>query len=234
MSLYAIITGASQGIGRALALAFAGEPGVHLALISRNQQALDEVAKACQARGATATAFACDLTSEDEVALLAPKLGLSERSPDVLINNAGHFRQQEFFGTTSSDFRSSLESNLMSAFHMTQVVGPIMERNSGGTIFFMGSVASVQGYADSAAYCSAKHGLLGLARSARLALRPSGVRVTAILPGATDSPSWDSSEVKKERLMPAEDIAKSVLSIYKLTSKTVVEEIVLRPIGGDI
>lgn len=234
MIVSAVITGASQGIGRALALAFATEPGARLFLVARNRAALAEVAEECRRAGAHAEALPCDITSEAAVSVLADGLKARGEVPNLLINNAGRFIQQEFFSTTPSDFRNSLESNLVSAFLMTHAFASAMAEKKCGTIFFMGSVASLQGYPDSAAYCAAKHGLLGLARSVRLATRDAGIRVTAILPGATNSPSWDSSEIDTERLMPAEDIAASVLSIYKLSARSVVEEIVLRPIAGDI
>lgn len=234
MRVSAIITGASQGIGRALALAFAAEPGARLFLVARNRAALTKVAETCRGAGAYAEVLPCDVTSEEAISALAEALKARGEEPNLLINNAGRFVQQEFFSTTPEEFRSSLETNLVSAFLMTRAFAPAMAERRNGTIFFMGSVASLQGYSDAAAYCAAKHGLLGLARSVRLATRDAGIRVTAILPGATNSPSWDSSEIDTERLMPAEDIAASVLAIYKLSARSVVEEIVLRPLAGDI
>jgi short-subunit dehydrogenase len=103
-----------------------------------------------------------------------------------------------------------------------------------GTIIYMGSVASTKAYARCGAYVVAKHGLLGLARSVRESTRDSGLRVTALLPGATLTDSWNPAEVDEGELMPAGDVARAVLDIYMLSPRTVVEEVVLRPLRGDI
>jgi NAD(P)-dependent dehydrogenase (short-subunit alcohol dehydrogenase family) len=232
-TISAVITGASQGIGEAIAIAFAQEKGARLYLVARNAEALQDVAARCTALGAYAEALPCDLTDAVAVARVATALASAAAPPNVLINNAGRFKQQELFSTTVEQFRDSLDTNLVSAFLMTQALAPAMMKRGKGTIIFMGSVASKRGFADSAAYTAAKHGLLGLARSVRLATRDAGLRVSTIMPGATNSPSWETSAIPKGRLMPAEDIAQSVLSIVKLSERTVVEEIVLRPIAGD-
>tara|TARA_R110002096_G_scaffold436051_2_gene666303 strand:+ start:50887 stop:51630 length:744 start_codon:yes stop_codon:yes gene_type:complete len=230
----AVITGASQGIGEAIALAFAKEPGARLWLVARNARALQDVAARCTALGAHAKALPCDLTDAASVDGLANALEASDAQPTLLINNAGRFAQHDLFSTTVDEFRDVLDANLVSAFLMTQALAPAMMKRRAGTIIFMGSVASKRGFADSATYTAAKHGLLGFARSVRLATQDAGIRVSTIMPGATDSPSWKGTSVPKSRLMPAEDIAQSVLAIAKLSSGTVVEEIVLRPIAGDL
>ncbi len=234
MSISAVITGASQGIGEAIALAFAAEPDARLFLIARNQEALTNVATRCEALGAHAKALPCDLTDADAVTNVAATLASLGESPNLLINNAGRFTQKELFLTTANEFRDSLETNLVSSFQITRALAPDMMKRGTGTIIFMGSVASKRGFAESAAYTAAKHGLLGLARSVRLATQEAGLRVTTIMPGATDTPSWKESGIAKGRLMPAEDIAQSVLSIVRLSERTVVEEIVLRPLAGDL
>jgi len=234
MQISAVITGASQGIGEALALAFAKEDGARLFLVARNREKLQKVADRCAAVGAYAEVLPCDLTDANAVQGVADRLAQAGEAPNLLINNAGRFTQQELFSTTVDEFRASIETNLVSAFLMTRALAPAMMKRASGTIVFMGSVASTRGFAESAAYTAAKHGLLGFARSVRLATRDAGLRVTTIMPGATDSPSWEASAIPKSRLMPAEDIAESVLSIVKLSDRTVVEEIVLRPVAGDL
>jgi len=103
-----------------------------------------------------------------------------------------------------------------------------------GTIFYMASIASIQAYPGGLAYCAAKHGLLGLARAVRADTKEHGIRVTALLPGATVTPRWEGADLPEDRFMPPEDIARAVLDIYHLTERSVVEEIVLRPQLGDI
>ncbi len=229
----AVITGASQGIGSSIALALATEPKARLFLLARTKSSLEAVATQCRSLGAHAEAMVCDVTNEAAVTAVATEIETRE-TIDLLINNAGHFLQQDLFSTSPDEFRQCIESNLVSAFLVSKAFIPAMMRRGHGTIFFMGSVASLQAYPGSGAYCAAKHGLLGLARAVRQTTQASGLRVTTIMPGATDSPSWDNSEISRERLMPAEDIAQSVLAIYKLSDRSVVEEIILRPTAGDL
>lgn len=229
----AVITGASQGIGAAIALALAAQPQARLFLLARTKSSLESVATQCRSLGAHAEAMVCDVTNEAAVTAVAAEIETRE-TLDLLINNAGHFLQQELFSTSSEEFRQCIESNLVGAFLISKAFVPAMMKQGHGTIFFMGSVASLQAYPGSGAYCAAKHGLLGLARAIRQTTQASGLRVTTIMPGATDSPSWDNSEISRERLMPAEDIAQSVLAIYKLSDRSVVEEIILRPTAGDL
>ena len=132
------------------------------------------------------------------------------------------------------DYRAVMETNLRSAFLVTHDFAEGMVTRGSGSIFFIASVASKQAYATSGAYCVAKHGLLGLARSVRQTTMSAGLRVTAIMPGATDTPSWQDSGHPAERFMPAEDIASTLLNIYKLSDRSVVEEIILRPTLGDL
>ena len=233
MSVF-VVTGASQGIGQAIATAFAQETGARIALVARNEEKLAHVVEACTALGAEAAAFPCDVTDEDAVASMASAVMARWGTPDVLVNNAGVFQPGALLETTLASFRRQVDVNLISAFSVTQrFLKPMLEQGS-GTIFYMASVAALKAYPGGAAYCAAKHGLLGLARSVREETRNAGIRVTTLLPGATLTPSWDGVELPEERFMPARDIAKAVRDIYHMSDRTVVEEIVLRPQQGDI
>ncbi len=229
-----VVTGASQGIGRAIAEAFAQEPKAHIALVARNEEKLTQVAAACTALGAVAAVFPCDVTDEDAVASMAQAVIEKWGAPDVLVNNAGVFQPGSLLETTLASFRQQVDVNLISAFSVTQrFLKPMLDRDK-GAIFYMASVAALKAYPGGAAYCAAKHGLLGLARSVREETRSTGIRVTTLLPGATLTPSWDGVELPEERFMPATDIAKAVLDIYHMSDRTVVEEVILRPQLGDI
>jgi short-subunit dehydrogenase len=103
-----------------------------------------------------------------------------------------------------------------------------------GHIFFLGSVASLRAYPESAGYCAAKHGLLGLARAVRNETTRHGLRVTTVLPGATWTPSWSGVDIPEHRFMPAEDVAQAIVECTALGPRTVVEELLLRPQTGDI
>ncbi len=229
-----VITGASQGIGRSLALAFAAEPQARLALLSRNVAKLDRVAADCRALGAEADVFPCDVTDEEAVHKTAAAVLARWGAPGVLANVAGAFEPGGFRTMKLTRFREQIETNLTSAFLVTQAFIEPMIENGGGHIFFMGSVASIQGYPGGAAYCAAKHGLLGLARVVRAETLDKGVRVTSILPGATLTPSWGQTDLPAERFIPPESVAEATVAAWKLSERAVVEEILIRPQLGDI
>jgi NAD(P)-dependent dehydrogenase (short-subunit alcohol dehydrogenase family) len=238
-----LITGASQGIGAAIAKTFAREvKGVRLALVARNVAKLKATAKACGKlgpstglrAGAKAEVFECDVSNEASVALMAEAVRKQFGVVDVLINNAGTFTMAPFIDTKVGEFDRLIAVNLRSAFLVTQAFLPAMLKRKSGYIFFMSSIAGLGAYPNAAAYCAAKFGVTGLAKVLRAETKDQGVRVCCVHPGATWSPSWEQSGVKPERIMPAEDIARAILDIYRLSRRTVVEEIVLRPQLGDI
>ncbi len=232
--MHVIITGASQGIGRAIAEAFAAEPAARIALVARSADKLAAVAEACRARGAAAEPFPCDVTDETAVGRTAAAIQACWGAPDVLVNNAGLFRPGGLLEVDATAFRQQIEVNLTSAFLVTQAFLPAMLEAGRGHLIYMASVASIRAYAGGAAYCAAKHGLLGLARVVREETRTRGLRVTTLLPGATLTPSWDGTDLPASRFMPPEDIARAVLDVVRLSDRTVVEEMVLRPQEGDV
>lgn len=230
-----LITGASQGIGAAIAKTFAREiPGVRLALVARNAKNLRAVAARCAKLGATAETFPCDVSDEASVAAMAAAVAKRFGAVDVLINNAGAFEMAPFGETTLAVFERMLSANLRSAFLVTRAFLPAMRKRKHGDIFFMSSVAGLGAYPNDAAYCAAKFGVTGLAKVLRAETKADGIRVCCVYPGATWSPSWSGSGVKPERIMPAEDVARAFLDVYRLSRRTVVEEIVLRPQRGDL
>jgi short-subunit dehydrogenase len=230
-----LITGASQGIGAAIAKALAREVrGCRLALVARNEKNLRSVARACEKLGASAEVFPCDVADAAAVAAMAGAVRKKSGIVDVLINNAGKFFGAPFLETPVEKFDEMFAANLRSAFLVSRALAPAMVKRGRGDIFLIGSVASFKALPGMAAYGAAKHGVLGLARVMREELKAKGVRVTAVLPGATWSPSWAGRGVPAERLMPAEDVARAFIDIYRLSRRTVVEEIVLRPQLGDL
>ena len=230
-----LITGASQGIGAAIARTFAKETrDVRLALVARNVKNLQVVARACAKLGAKTEAFECDVSNEASVALMAEAVAKQFGAVDVLINNAGGFTMAPFVETKVDEFDRMIAVNLRSVFLVTQAFLPAMLKRKSGDIFFMSSIAGLGAYPQAAAYCAAKFGVTGLAQVLRAETREHGIRVCCIHPGATWSPSWEKSGVKPGRIMPAEDIARAILDVHRLSRRTVVEEIILRPQRGDV
>lgn len=231
-----LVTGASQGIGAAIAKVFARQlgKGVKLALVARNAKNLAATARACAKAGATAETFACDVSDAAAVSAMAAAVVKRFGAVDVLINNAGVFAAAPFAETTVEDFDRIVAANLRSAFLVTKEFVPGMVARKHGDVFFMSSIAGLGAYPNSTAYCAAKFGVTGLAAVLRAETRAHGVRVCCVHPGATWAPSWSGSGVAEERIMPAADVARAFFDIYQLGRNTVVEEIVLRPQLGDL
>lgn len=230
-----LITGASQGIGAAIARVLAQEiRGVRLALVARNPKKLQAVARACAQRGATAEIFACDVTAEAAVAALAAAVTRRFGAVDVLVNNAGQFTGAPFTAMSVATFDRLIAVNLRSVFLVSRAFVPAMVRRGRGDVFNMSSIAGLIAYPGGAGYSAAKFGVTGLSRVMRAELKERGVRVCCVCPGATSTPSWDGSGVPAARMMPAADVARAFLDIYRLSRRTVVEEIILRPQQGDL
>jgi NAD(P)-dependent dehydrogenase (short-subunit alcohol dehydrogenase family) len=232
--MIAVVTGASQGIGRAIATVFAERDGAQVALAARSRAKLDATAAACEERGGEALVVPTDVTDDEAVADLADTVTERWGPPDVLVNNAGMFTYTPLDDLTLEGFREQIDVNLTGSFAVTQAFLPAMRERGSGHLFYMGSVASVQAYPGNAGYCAAKHGVRGLARVVREETKDEGLRVTTVIPGATYTPTWDGVDLPEERFMPPEDVAQSVVDAYHLSDRTVLEELVLRPQEGDV
>lgn len=230
----AVITGASQGIGQAIAEAFAEAPDARIALVARTEPKLQAVAETCESKGADALVCPTDVTDDAAVAQMADAVRDVWGVPDVLINNAGAFTPAPLDETSPDAFRAQVDINLNAPFVVTKAFLDGMVARGSGHLFFMASVAALQAYPGSVAYCAAKHGLLGLARVVREETNDQGLRVTTLLPGATRTPSWEGTDLPDARFMDPDDVAQAVVDAYRLSGRTVVEEIVLRPQEGDV
>lgn len=231
-----LITGASQGIGAAIAEVFSTElAGCRLALVARTAGKLERVAARCRRRGAgVVEIFPCDVSDEASVAKMASAVLKRFSGVDVLINNAGLFRSAPFLEQSVQEFDALLATNVRSTFLVSRAFVPGMVKRGRGDVFNMSSIAGLDAYPNGAGYCAAKFAVTGLSKVMREELRDKGVRVTVVHPGATWSPSWAGSGVAPQRIMPAEDVARCFWDIYRMSRRTVVEEIVLRPQLGDV
>ncbi len=230
-----LVTGASQGIGAAIARAFAREiPGVRLALVARSLANLRRVAAVCARSGANVEVFSCDVAAEEPVASMTAAVLRRFGRVDVLVNNAGSFAGAPFTELSVAQFDALIAANLRSVFLVSRAFAPQMIARGAGDIFMMSSIAGLVAYPGGAGYSAAKFGVTGLSKVIRAELKEKGVRVCCVFPGATVSPSWRGSGVPAGRMMPASDVARAFLDVYRLSRRTVVEEIVLRPQRGDV
>lgn len=223
------VTGASQGIGAAIARAFASAyPGCRLALVARSAANLARVARQC--RGAEAEAFACDVSDAAAVNAMAKAVTRRFGTVDLVVNNAGKYAGGTFLDTDAALFDHMVCANLRSAFLVSRAFAPAMVRRGRGDLLFMSSVAGLGAYPGACAYTAAKFGVTGLAKVLRVELKDTGVRVGCVYPGATVSPSWKGSGANEERMMPAEDVARAFVAMYGMTRNTVIEDLVLKPL----
>jgi NAD(P)-dependent dehydrogenase (short-subunit alcohol dehydrogenase family) len=229
-----VVTGASQGIGQAIAEAFAERDGAQVALAARTESKLESVAASCRENGGETMVVPTDVTDDDAVTDLAETVQAEWGVPDVLVNNAGMFTYAPIDELTLDGFREQIDVNLTGTFAVTQAFLPSMRKQGSGHIFYMGSVASIMAYPGNAGYCAAKHGVRGLARVVREETKDDGLRVTTVLPGATYTPTWEGVDLPEERFMSPEDVAQSIVDAYHLSDRTVLEELLLRPQEGDV
>ncbi len=229
-----IITGASKGLGKALAEKFAAA-GNTLLLCSRNEDTLltTQQELLLQFPQSTIKVMAVDI-SKKENAIAFGKFCLQNGTPGILINNAGSFLPGSIYEEEDGTFEKMLETNLYSAYHLTRSVLTGMMEAKQGHIFNMCSTASIASYSNGGSYSISKFALLGLTKNLRAELRSYNIKVTAIIPGAVYTDSWSGSGVNPERIMQVDDVANMVYAASFLSPQACVEEILLRPQLGDL
>ncbi len=230
-----IVTGGTKGIGRAIAEAFF-QIGANLAICSRNQADLEALKKDFDQRREDQSVFImqCDMSSKSDIISFAKEVLNQFSDIDVLINNAGVFIPGAICDEEEGALDLMINTNLYSAYHLSRAIVPNMKTRRTGHIFNICSIASKIAYPNGGSYSISKFALLGLNNVLREELKPHGVKVTAVLPGATWSNSWAGVELPRDRLMEAADIADSIICAYQMKPSAVVEEIIIRPQLGDL
>jgi short-subunit dehydrogenase len=229
-----VITGASKGIGKAIAEQFA-TAGNTLFLCSRSEKELYDTVATLQTQFPDCTVKAKPVDMSKKPA--ATEFGewcLQFGVPDVLVNNAGRFLPGSIHNETDKTLEQMIEVNLYSAYHLTRVFLPAMMAAKSGHIFNMCSIASLNAYDNGGSYSISKFALLGFNKNLREELKPHGIKVTAVCPGATMSASWEGVDIDPARIMEAKDVAKMIFAASQLSPQAVVEDIVLRPLLGDL
>lgn len=221
-----LVTGASRGIGLAIAKRFAAA-GSHVTICARD---VGEVSRAHPGL----ECIACDMADKAQVQALAARVLAAGGAPDLLVNNAGSYLPGSLHEEADGTFEAMIAINVASAYHLTRALLPGMIARGDGTILNICSTASITPYPNGGSYGIAKHALYGFNKTLREELKPHGIRVVALLPGATLTASWEGTDLPDERFMPPEDIAELAWTAWALSGRTVVEELLVRPMLGDI
>lgn len=231
----AVVTAGSRGIGRAVVLKLAIE-GFDVITCSRSKAKLEALHEDVTAKAGPGKLYTipADLSESEGVQGFLSFVNDLSINIDVLVNNAGAFVPGKVSNEPEGALESMIDINLYSAYRVTRGILPGMIKRKSGHVFNMCSVASITPYMHGGSYSIAKFALQGFSKVLREEMKEHGIRVTSVIPGAALSDSWKGVDLPEERFMPVEDIASSIYHIYSLSSRTVVEEIVMRPQLGDI
>lgn len=233
-ALTVIITGASRGIGKEIATLFA-QAGYRLLLTARDEKRLQQTVQSL------ATTYPASVIHGKAVDLSLPQEAtafgrwcLTYGEPDILINNAGQFLPGSLAEEPAGQLEQQLAVNLGSAYHLTRALLPDMVQRGTGHIFTICSIASLQPYAQGGSYSISKYALHGFTKNLREELKPTGVKVTGVYPGAVLTDSWGDFDNSSGRIMEPSDIAKMIFQAAHLSPQACVEDIVIRPRLGDL
>ncbi|WP_247232398.1 SDR family oxidoreductase [Telluribacter sp. SYSU D00476] len=234
MNPLAVVTGGTKGIGRALVERFV-RGGFDVVTCARNEQDLAVLQQeVSQLAGGRILCQQADLSVRSDLDNFITFVHSLERPVDVLVNNTGVFMPGQIHNEEEGVLEKTIETNVYSAYHLTRGLIPTMMERRKGHVFNMCSTASITAYPNGGSYCISKFALHGMTKVLREEMKPFGVKVTAILPGATLTSSWEGTDLPEERFMKAEDVAETVWAVYHLSPGAVVEDILMRPQLGDI
>jgi NADP-dependent 3-hydroxy acid dehydrogenase YdfG len=224
----AVVTGATRGIGLAVARALA--PEYTVIMIARNAEDLRAVAREI---GDGACPLACDLAEVDATKVAVERIrAVTGGAPDLLVNNAGLFRLSPIEATSAEEFSASIDINLEAPFRLIRAFLPEMRKRASGHIVSVGSIADRTAFPENGSYAAAKFGLRGLHAVLRAELAGSGVRSTLISPGPVDTPLWDDVNpderegfTPRSAMLRPEDVAAAVLFVVSQPASVNVDEL---------
>lgn len=229
-----VITGGTKGIGRAIINLFA-DKGFDIVTCSRSKADLEGLKAELNSKypSVSVASMVADLSVKKEAFKFADFARSASHRLKVLINNTGSFVPGSITEEQDGDFEQMMNTNLGSAYHVSR--GLIKSvKSAKGHIFNMCSTASIMPYVNGGSYCISKFALLGMSKVLREEMKPYGVRVTSILPGATLTNSWEGSDLPEDRFMKADDVAHAIWGAFAMSDQSVVEEIIIRPQMGDL
>lgn len=230
----AVITGGTKGIGRAIIDYFA-KAGYAIVTCSRNEEDLLKTKQEVESvHHVDIHIMKADLSIKADTLAFVSFINGFGKQVAVLVNNAGLFVPAPIHEEKDGLLERMISTNLYSAYHLCRGLIPEMKTRRAGHIFNLCSVASMKAYPTGGSYSISKFALYGLTKGLREETKSHGIKVTAVLPGATQTSSWEGEDIDECLLMKPEDIAKIVWNSFSLSDRSVVEDIVIRPQLGDI
>ena len=228
-----VITGASKGMGKAMAEKFSAA-GNTLFICSRNEDELTNTAKEISEKYNNSIEYlAVDLSKKDQVLQFSDWI-LEKNIPDVLINNAGQFVPGSIYNEPDGNLEQMIEVNLYGTYHLTRALLPAMMKKKSGHIFNISSIAGLKAYSNGGSYSISKYSIRGFSKNLREEMKAFNIKVTTVYPGAVFTDSWAGTGINPERIMEADDIASMIYAASLLSPQACVEDIVIRPLLGDL
>ena len=224
----ALITGASRGIGLAIARRL-GKMGARVSICARDQANLEEAVSVLRAEGSDVLATAADVTREDQISTLVRNTRQNLGPIDILVNNAGIGIFGPFLQQSEADWDAVINTNLKSVFLMSRAVAPEMIQRKSGQIINIGSLAGKNTFANGAIYCASKWGLLGLTGCMAEDLRGHGIRVSAICPGSVHTEFSPHAGKDASKMLQPDDVAHAVATLVTQSPGSFISEVLMRP-----
>ncbi|MSP58670.1 MAG: SDR family oxidoreductase [Flavobacteriaceae bacterium] len=230
----AVITGASRGIGYAVAKRFA-EAGFSLFLVSRNTGDLENAKRDLLQAGAPSVyIYSADLSDESQTQSAIEAIKAQFSHITVLVNSTGMFMPGTMMEESNVQFQQLWNTNVSSAYWVSKGLWPVLKVSSRAHVFTLCSVASLMAYSAGGTYSLSKFALLGFSKSLRLEGMPYGIAVSAVILGATYTDSWAGINLPESRFMKSTDIATAIYAAFEINESAVMEEVLIRPLLGDI
>lgn len=231
----AIVTGATKGMGRSIAIAFAKE-GINLAICSRNEKDLEGFKNELLQINPAIQVFTmvADGSNKNQLLDFAAAAESELGAISIIVNNLGVYTFAGILDDTEDAFEKMINTNLMPAYQLYRFFGKKMRAAKHGHIFNICSVAALNPIAEAGTYSVTKAALLALNKVMRLDMQAHNVKVTAIIPGSTLTDSWKGMEVDKDTMVSPDDIASAIVNIYKMSPGANVDEMIIKPTPGQL
>lgn len=228
-----LVTGGTRGIGKAIVMKFA-QAGFNIISCGRNQDQLEALQVLLDELGVRHYLQTCDVRSKSDLRSFYANALKHFGGVDVVVNNAGVYVPGTIQDEDDETFDLMMETNLNATYYMCKLSIPDLKKSGKPHLFNICSTASITPYINGGTYCISKYAQYGLTKVLREELKSDGIRVTAVLPGATLTSSWSGTELPPSRFIEPRSVAELIFATYEVSNQAVVEDLLVRPMEGDI